>query len=61
LIFVGDDDHLSSATFTPQRRRYSCQGHSKLQAGRLPGDRHSYFYTEPEKVHGMIREFLKES
>ena len=27
----------------------------------LPGDRHSYFYTEPEKVHGMIREFLKES
>ncbi len=21
----------------------------------LPGERHSYFYTEPEKVHGMIQ------
>jgi pimeloyl-ACP methyl ester carboxylesterase len=27
----------------------------------LPGERHSYFYTEPAKVHGMIREFLKGS
>jgi pimeloyl-ACP methyl ester carboxylesterase len=27
----------------------------------LPGARHSYFYTEPEKVHGMMREFLKEN
>jgi hypothetical protein len=25
----------------------------------LPGERHSYFYSEPENVHGMIREFLK--
>lgn len=26
----------------------------------LPGERHSYFYTEPEKVHSMMREFLSE-
>jgi pimeloyl-ACP methyl ester carboxylesterase len=25
----------------------------------LPGERHSYFYTEPEKVHGIMRDFLR--
>ena len=27
----------------------------------LPGERHSYFYTEPQKVHEIIREFLREN
>jgi hypothetical protein len=27
----------------------------------LPGERHSYFYTEPGRVHGIIRSFLANS
>ncbi|HEX9662005.1 MAG TPA: alpha/beta hydrolase [Candidatus Binatia bacterium] len=60
LIFVGDDDHFVVSDMSHRAGAdLLAQGilNSKLVV--LPGERHSYLYTEPEKVHGIIREFLK--
>jgi pimeloyl-ACP methyl ester carboxylesterase len=62
LIFVGDDDHFVVSDMSHRSGAdilASGIPNSKLIV--LPGERHSYFYTEPEKVHGMMRDFLKES
>jgi 3-oxoadipate enol-lactonase len=62
LIFVGDDDHFVVSDMSHRSGAdILANGISNSKLVVLPGERHSYFYTEPEKVHGMIREFLKES
>jgi 3-oxoadipate enol-lactonase len=60
LILVGDDDHFVVSDMSHRAGAdILAKGisHSKLVV--LPGERHSYFYTEPEKVHRIIRDFLK--
>lgn len=60
LIFVGDDDHFVVSDMSHRSGADILANgipNSKLMV--LPGERHSYFYTEPEKVHSMMREFLK--
>jgi 3-oxoadipate enol-lactonase len=60
LIFVGDDDHF---VVSDMSHRASADilvkeiPNSKLFV--LSGERHSYFYTEPDTVHGIMRDFLK--
>jgi pimeloyl-ACP methyl ester carboxylesterase len=61
LIFVGDDDHFVVSDMSHRAGAdVLAKGIPNSKLIVLPGERHSYFYTEPEKVHGMIREFLKE-
>ena len=61
LIFVGDDDHFVVSDMSHRSGADILANgipNSKLVV--LPGERHSYFYTEPEKVHRMMREFLSD-
>jgi pimeloyl-ACP methyl ester carboxylesterase len=62
LIIVGDDDHFVVSDLSHRAGAdILAKGIPNSRLIVLPGERHSYFYTEPEKVHGMIREFLKDS
>ena len=62
LIVVATMIILLSATCrTAAALIFSPRGIPNSKLVVLPGERHSYFYTEPENVHGMIREFLKET
>lgn len=62
LIFVGDDDHFVVSDMSHRSGAdILAKGIANSKLVVLPGERHSYFYTEPEKVHGMIRQFLHES
>lgn len=59
LILVGEDDH---ATVSDMSHRTGADilargiPHAKLFV--LPGERHSYFFTNPSAAHKSIREFL---
>ena len=60
LIFVGDDDHFVVSDMSHRAGAdVLAKGIPNSKLVVLPGERHSYFYTEPEKVHGMMREFLQ--
>jgi len=62
LILVGDDDHFVVSDMSHRSGAdILAKGIPNSKLVVLPGERHSYFYTEPEKVHGMIREFLQTS
>jgi pimeloyl-ACP methyl ester carboxylesterase len=62
LILVGDDDHFVVSDMSHRAGAdILAKGIANSKLIVLPGERHSYFYTEPEKVHGIIREFLRES
>jgi pimeloyl-ACP methyl ester carboxylesterase len=60
LIFVGDDDHFVVSDMSHRSGAdILAKGIPNSKLTVLHAQRHSYFYTEPEKVHGMMREFLK--
>jgi pimeloyl-ACP methyl ester carboxylesterase len=60
LIFVGDDDHFVVSDMSHRAGAdILAKGIPNSKLVVLSGERHSYFYTEPEKVHGMMRDFLK--
>ena len=60
LIFVGDDDHFVVSDMSHRSGAdILAKGIPNSKLIVLPGERHSYFYTEPKQVHGMIREFLQ--
>jgi 3-oxoadipate enol-lactonase len=62
LIFVGDDDHFVVSDMSHRTGAdILAKGIANSKLIVLPEERHSYFFTEPEKVHRMIREFLKAS
>ncbi len=59
LIFVGDDDHFVVSDMSHRSGAdILAQGIRNSKLIVLPGERHSYFFTEPQKVHEIIREFL---
>jgi len=59
LIFVGDDDHFVVSDMSHRSGAdILAKGIPNAKLTILPGERHSYFYTEPQKVHRMMREFL---
>jgi pimeloyl-ACP methyl ester carboxylesterase len=59
LIFVGDDDHFVVSDMSHRAGAdLLARGIPNSKLVVLPGERHSYLYTEPEKIHGIIREFL---
>ena len=60
LILVGDDDHFVVSDMSHRAGAdILTKGIPNSKLVVLPGERHSYFYTEPEKVHGIVRDFLK--
>jgi len=60
LIFVGDDDHFVVSDLSHRAGAdILAKGIPNSKLVVLPGERHSYFYTEPEKAHGIMRDFLK--
>ena len=60
LIFVGDDDHFVVSDMSHRAGAdVLAKGIPNSKLVVLPGERHSYFYTEPEKPHGIMRDFLK--
>ena len=60
LILVGDDDHFIVSDMSHRAGAdILAKGIPNSRLIVLPGERHSYFYTEPEKVHGLMRDFLK--
>ena len=60
LILVGDDDHFVVSDMSHRAGAdILAKGIPNSQLVLLPGERHSYFYTEPEKVHNIMRDFLK--
>jgi pimeloyl-ACP methyl ester carboxylesterase len=62
LILVGDDDHFVVSDLSHRSGAdILAKGIPNAKLVVLPGERHSYFFTEPTKVHGIIREFLKGS
>ena len=61
LIFVGDDDHFVVSDMSHRSGAdILAKGIPNAKLIVLPGERHSYFYTEPEKVHSIMRKFLSE-
>ena len=62
LIFVGDDDHFVVSDLSHRAAAdLLARGIPNAKLVVLPGERHSYFYTEPDKAHSIIREFLSAS
>jgi 3-oxoadipate enol-lactonase len=62
LILVGDDDHFVVSDMSHRAGAdILAKGIPNSKLVVLQGERHSYFYTEPEKVHSIIRDFLKSS
>jgi pimeloyl-ACP methyl ester carboxylesterase len=62
LILVGVDDHFVVSDMSHRAGAdVLAKGIPNSKLVVLPGERHSYFYTEPEKAHAIIREFLKSS
>jgi 3-oxoadipate enol-lactonase len=60
LILVGDDDHFVVSDMSHRAGAdILAKGIPNSRLVVLPGERHSYFYTQPERVHGIIRDFLK--
>ena len=61
LIFVGDDDHFVVSDMSHRSGAdILAKGIPNAKLIVLAGERHSYFYTEPEKVHSIMRKFLSE-
>jgi pimeloyl-ACP methyl ester carboxylesterase len=59
LIFVGDDDHFVVSDMSHRAGAdILSQGIPNSKLVVLPGERHSYFFTEPEQVHRFMRDFL---
>jgi pimeloyl-ACP methyl ester carboxylesterase len=60
LIFVGEDDHFVVSDMSHRAGAdLLAKGIPNAALAVLPGERHSYFFTEPEKVHRLMREFLQ--
>jgi 3-oxoadipate enol-lactonase len=60
LILVGDDDHFVVSDMSHRAGAdILAKGIPNSRLVVLPGERHSYFYTEPAKVHAIMRDFLK--
>jgi pimeloyl-ACP methyl ester carboxylesterase len=60
LIIVGDDDHFVVSDMSHRSGAdILAKGIPNSKLVVLPGERHSYFYTEPAEVHGIIRKFLQ--
>jgi len=60
LIFVGDNDHFVVSDMSHRAGAdILAKGIRNARLVILPGERHSYFFTEPAQVHRLMREFLQ--
>jgi pimeloyl-ACP methyl ester carboxylesterase len=60
LIIVGDDDHFVVSDMSHRSgAEILAKGIPNSQLVTLPGERHSYFYSEPAEIHRIIRKFLQ--
>ena len=59
LILVGEDDHFVVSDMSHRSGAdILAKGIPNARLVMLPGERHSYFFSEPEKVHRIMREFI---
>jgi len=59
LVLVGDDDHAVVSDISHREgANILRKGIPKAKLVLLPGERHSYFFSNPEVAHTAIREFL---
>jgi pimeloyl-ACP methyl ester carboxylesterase len=60
LVLVGGDDQFIVSDMSHRAGAdILAQGISNSKLVIFAGERHSYFFTEPQKVHGIMRDFLK--
>jgi 3-oxoadipate enol-lactonase len=60
LIMVGEDDHFVVSDISHRGGAdVLAKGIPNARLVVLPGERHSYFFTEPEQSHRLMREFLR--
>jgi len=61
LILVGEDDHAVVSDMSHRAGAdLLARGIPRSKLVVLPNERHSYFFSEPETAHRIIREFLSE-
>jgi len=59
LVLVGDDDHAVVSDISHRNgAEILAKGIPNAKLVLLPGERHSYFFSNPEAAHTAIREFL---
>jgi pimeloyl-ACP methyl ester carboxylesterase len=62
LILVGEDDrNVTSDINHRSSSEILAQGIPKAKLVVLPGERHSYFFANPDAAHRALREFIKSS
>lgn len=60
LVLVGEDDHAVVSDMSHRKGAdILANGIPDARLVLLPGERHSYFFTNPEVAHKAIREFLE--
>ena len=61
LVLVGEDDHAVVSDMSHRKGAdILATGIPDARLVVLPGERHSYFFTNPEAAHKAIREFIKD-
>ena len=61
LVLVGEDDHGVVSDMSHRKGAdILANGIPNARLVLFPGERHSYFYSNPEPSHKVIREFLAE-
>ena len=61
LVLVGDDDHAVVSDMSHRKgAEILVEGIPGAKLVVLPGERHSYFFSNPEEAHKVIREFIKD-
>lgn len=59
LILVGDDDHGGASGVSHRAgAEFLARGIADSKLVVLPGERHNYFFTNPDAAHNKIREFI---
>ncbi len=61
LVLVGEDDrNITSEINHRMSSEILAEGIPNCRLVVLPNERHSYFFTNPEEAHRVIREFIKD-
>ena len=61
LVLVGEDDHAVVSDMSHRKGAdILATGIPNARLVVLPGERHSYFFTNPEAAHKAIREFIRD-
>ena len=61
LVLVGEDDHSVVSDMSHRKgAEILAEGIPNAKLVLLPGERHSYFFSNPDASHKAIREFIRD-